>query len=163
MKNKTLATWLALAGGPLGLHRFYLRGWGDWLGWLLPLPSMLGLYGILRAQQFGLDDRWSWLLIPLLGFSAAGCALTAIVYGLMLPARWNNTFNPGQDTDADAGATGWLTVAGVVMSLLLGTIVLTSALAFSFQRYFEYRVEGAPKAMQGAPVTVAASAKRPQA
>ena len=80
----------------------------------------------------------------------------------MLPARWNSTFNPGHDTGADAGATGWLTVAGVVMSLLLGSIVLMSALAFSFQRYFEYRVEGAPKAMQDAPATAAASAKRLQ-
>ncbi|MFO1212089.1 MAG: NINE protein, partial [Paenacidovorax caeni] len=24
MKSKTLATWLAFLGGPLGLHRFYL-------------------------------------------------------------------------------------------------------------------------------------------
>ena len=32
MKNKTLATWLAFVGGPLGLHRFYLKGLGDWLG-----------------------------------------------------------------------------------------------------------------------------------
>ena len=29
MKNKTLATWLTFFGGPLGLHRFYLRGFGD--------------------------------------------------------------------------------------------------------------------------------------
>ena len=29
MKNKTLATWLAFLGGPLGLHRFYLHGFGD--------------------------------------------------------------------------------------------------------------------------------------
>jgi len=38
MKNKTLATWLTFFGGPLGLHRFYLRGLGDLWGWLLPLP-----------------------------------------------------------------------------------------------------------------------------
>ena len=51
MKNKTLAAWLAFLGGPLGLHRFYLHGLGDLLGWLLPIPTALGLYGIQRVQQ----------------------------------------------------------------------------------------------------------------
>ena len=74
-KNKTLATWLTFLGGPLGLHRFYLKGFGDLLGWLLPIPTALGLYGIERVQQLGQDDHWSWLLIPLLGFTIAGCAL----------------------------------------------------------------------------------------
>ena len=46
------------------------------------LPTALGLYGIERVQQFGQDDHWSWLLIPLLGVSIAASALTAIVYGL---------------------------------------------------------------------------------
>jgi TM2 domain-containing membrane protein YozV len=41
-KNKTLAVWLALLGGVLGLHRFYLRGLGDWVGWLHPIPAALG-------------------------------------------------------------------------------------------------------------------------
>ena len=50
MKNKTLAAWLAFVGGPLGLHRFYLHGLTDMLGWLLPIPTALGLYGIQRVQ-----------------------------------------------------------------------------------------------------------------
>ena len=79
MKNKTIAAWLTFLGGPLGLHRFYLRGMGDTLGWLLPIPTALGVYGIQRVQQFGVDDMGSWLLIPLLGFTIAACALTAIV------------------------------------------------------------------------------------
>jgi hypothetical protein len=93
MKNKTIAAWLAFIGGPLGLHRFYLRGIGDLLGWLLPLPTAVGLYGIERVQQHGLDDQWSWVLIPFLGFTIAGCGLTAIVYGLMTPEQWNARFN----------------------------------------------------------------------
>lgn len=64
-----------LRGGPLGLHRFYLHGLTDMLGWLLPIPTALGLYGIQRVQQFGQDDQYSWFLIPLLGFTIAGCAL----------------------------------------------------------------------------------------
>ena len=79
MKNKTLAAWLAFLGGPLGLHRFYLFGIWDTLGWLLPIPTAMGMYGLQRVQDFGLDDVASWLLIPLAGFCFAGCALNAIV------------------------------------------------------------------------------------
>ena len=139
MKNKTVATWLAFAGGPLGLHRFYLKGRRDWLGWVLPIPSLLGLYGLLRVRQFGLDDRWSWVLIPLLGFTIAGCALTAIVYGLTTPQKWNDRFNRSENPHTTAGDTNWLTVGAIVFSLLVGAAVLMSAIAFSFQRYFEYQ------------------------
>ena len=93
-KNKTLATWIAFVGGPLGLHRFYLHGLGDMLGWLLPIPTALGLYGIERIATNGIDDQISWALVPLLGFTIAACALTAIIYGLMAPEKWNARFNP---------------------------------------------------------------------
>lgn len=148
MKNKTLATWLTFLGGPLGLHRFYLYGMGDMLGWLLPVPTALGLYGIERVQQFGLDDQTSWWLIPLLGFTIAACSLNAIVYGLMSPEKWNARHNPGATAQASAGQTHWLTVGGIAVSLLIGTAVLMSSLAFSFQRYFEYQIEEAKKISQ---------------
>ena len=147
MKNKTLAAWLAFLGGPLGLHRFYLHGLGDIFGWLLPMPTALGLYGIQRVQEYGLDDPWSWVLMPLLGFTVAGCALTAIVYGLMAPEKWNERFNPDAPT-APAGATNWLTIGAVVLALLLGTTVLMSSIVFSFQRYFEYQIEEGRKISQ---------------
>jgi hypothetical protein len=141
MKNKTLAAWLAFFGGPLGLHRFYLHGFGDLLGWLLPIPTALGLYGIERVQQNGLDDLWSWVLIPMFGFTIAGCALTAIVYGLMTPEKWNGRFNAGAAPDAAAGRTNWFTIGAIVVALLIGTTVLMSSIVFSFQRYFEYQIE----------------------
>lgn len=148
MKNKTLATWLTFLGGPLGLHRFYLKGMGDAIGWLLPIPTALGLYGIERVQQFGLDDHMSWWLIPLLGFNIAACGLNAIVYGLMTSEKWNARYNPTAAPEASAGQTGWLTVGGIAVSLLVGTAVLMSSLAFSFQRYFEYQIEEARKISQ---------------
>ncbi len=148
MKNKTLTAWLTFIGGPLGLHRFYLRGFGDTLGWLLPIPTALGIYGIERARLYGLDDLWSWLLIPLIGFTIAGCALTAIVYGLMTPEKWNGRFNIGAAPDAPPGRTGWLTIGAIVVSLLIGTTVLMSSIVFSFQRYFEYQVEEGRKISQ---------------
>lgn len=147
-KNKTLAAWLAFLGGPLGLHRFYLHGMGDTLGWLLPIPTALGLYGIERARQFGLDDGWSWVLIPFLGFTIAACALTAIVYGLTTAEKWNARFNPQSQAQAPAGRTGWLTIGAVVLALFFGAIVLMSSIAFSFQRYFEHQVEEGRKMSQ---------------
>jgi hypothetical protein len=148
MKNKTFAAWLAFVGGPLGLHRFYLKGLGDLLGWALPIPTALGLYGIQRVQQFGQDDRWSWVLIPLLGFTIAGCALNAIVYGLMTREKWNTRFNARAAQDAASGGTSWFTIAAVVLSLLVGTTALMASIAFSFQHYFEYQVEEGRKISQ---------------
>ncbi len=148
MKNKTLVTWLTFWCGPLGLHRFYLCGMGDTLGWLMPIPTALGIYGLQRVKAFGLDDHMSWALIPLLGFTIAGCALNAIVYGLMSQERWNARFNPSASADAVAGQTSWLTIIGVATALLLGTTVLMSSIAFSFQRYFEYQIEEARQISQ---------------
>lgn len=148
IKNKTAATWLAFVGGPLGLHRFYLYGLGDILGWLLPIPTALGMYGIQRVDQFGQDDVWSWLLIPLLGFTIAGCALTAIVYGLSTPEKWNAKFNPTLDPEAAPGHTNWLTIGAVVLALMFGATSLMSSIVFSFQRYFEYQIEESRKISQ---------------
>lgn len=148
MKNKTLAAWLAFLGGPFGLHRFYLHGLGDTLGWLLPIPTALGLYGVERARLYGLDDGLSWALIPLLGFTIAACALTAIVYGLTTAEKWNARFNAAAPGDAPSGQTGWITIGAVVVSLLIGSTVLMASIAFSFQRYFEHQVEEGRKISQ---------------
>lgn len=148
MKNKTVAAWLAFIGGPLGLHRFYLYGLGDTLGWLLPIPTALGLYGIQRVQQFGQDDQLSWVLIPLLGFTIAGCALVAILYGLSSPEKWNTRFNPQASLNAVPGTTNWFTIAAIAVSLMVGAAVLMASLAYSFQHYFEYQIEEARKISQ---------------
>ncbi|MFT4268743.1 MAG: hypothetical protein QM586_16235 [Xenophilus sp.] len=140
-RSKTAAAWLAFLGGPLGLHRFYLHGLGDWLGWLLPIPTALGLYGIERARMFGLDDHLSWVLIPFVGFTFAGCALVAIVYGLMPPEQWNARHNAGLPADAVPGRTHWFTIGAVVLALFFGATVLMASLVFSFQRYFEHQIE----------------------
>jgi len=141
MKNKTLAAWLAFLGGPLGLHRFYLYGMSDWLGWLLPIPSLLGAYGILRANALGLDDPWSWVLVPLLGFTMASCALVAIIYGLMTREKWNARFNKQAAEDDVAGGTNWYTIAAIVLSLMIGTGVLMATLAWGFGNYFNWQIE----------------------
>lgn len=141
MKNKTIALWLTLVGGPLGLHRLYLRGKYDAFSVALACATLFGMYGVYRARALGVDDQMSWLLIPFLGFTMAGCALNAIVYGLMSTESWNARFNPAADSGARHGETGKLTVVGLATALFLGTTVLMASIAFSFQRYFEYQIE----------------------
>ena len=139
LKNKTLAAWLAFITGQLGLHRFYLFGASDAWAWLHPVVSGIGWWGVRRVQLYGLDDHLSWVLIPLLGFTLAATALTAIYYGLMSAEKWNNRFNPSAP-DAPEGQTHWLTIGAVVFSLLFGAVALMSSIVFSFQRYFEFQM-----------------------
>jgi hypothetical protein len=147
-KNKTLAAVLAVLGGTLGLHRFYLRGLGDWIGWLHPIPAALGWWGVDRVLTYGQDDKLSWVLIPLLGMTIAVSCLTGIVYALSDREKWNRWFNPTLPQDANAGATHWLTIATLVLALLMGTVAFMGSLAFGIQRYFEYQIEEARKISQ---------------
>ncbi len=139
MKNKTVAVWLTMTVGALGLHRLYLGSY-DWIAKLSPIPTLLGLYGVIRARSLGVDDQWSWALIPLLGFMLAACALNALVYGLMSAEKWNARYNPGQ-LDSASGETNWLTVGGLIAALGLGATILMATLAFSIQRTFEYEMQ----------------------
>ena len=136
-KSKTLATWIALLGGSLGLHRFYLKGGHDVLAWLHPVPTLVGLVGVQRMLELGQDDKLSWLLLPLLGLMLAQAALCAIVYGLTPDEHWDARHNPG----APVHATGWGPVLGVIAALMIGATALMSTIAFSGQRYFEWQVE----------------------
>jgi len=143
-KSKTLATWIALLGGSLGLHRFYLHGPRDAWGWLWPIPTLVGAYGVSRVLELGQDDPLSWALIPLLGLAVASAMLAAILCGLTPDERWDRRFNGGT-----AGTpSGWAAVIGVVVALLLGATVLMATIAFGGQRYFEYQVEEARKISQ---------------
>ncbi len=139
MKNKTTALWLTLIGGPIGLQRVYLRGKFDAVAAALTCATLIGSYGVLRARTLGVDDHLSWGLIPFLGFTLAGCALNALVYGLMSNENWNARFNPGTPAESEFGATNILTVAGLITALFLGTTVLMASLAFTAQRFFEYQ------------------------
>jgi len=140
VRSKTLATWLALLGGGFGLHRFYLHGRGDVLGWLLPVPTLLGLYGVQRARQIGLDDQLSWALIPLLGLVLAGTMLSAIVYGLTTDEKWHARYNPHGEAEPPSG---WWVIIGVLVALSLGATALMATIAFGAQRYFEFQAEPA--------------------
>ncbi len=133
-RSKTMATWLAVAGGSFGLHRFYLYGRRDALAWLYAPPTLLGLAGVQRMRAFGQDDGWAWLLIPLLGLSVSCAMLGAIVIGLTADERWAARHNPGRPVQA----TGWGPVLAVITALLIGATVLMGTIAFAGQHYFEW-------------------------
>ncbi|MFM2055841.1 MAG: hypothetical protein RLY71_226 [Pseudomonadota bacterium] len=144
-KSKTLATWIALLGGGLGLHRFYLHGFRDLLGWLHPLLTLGGVVGLQRVMALGQDDRLAWLLLPIGGLSLSVAMLNAILCGLTGDEQWDARHNAGR---TGTPASGWGAVIGVVLALLLGATVLLSTITVSFQRYFESQVEAARQISQ---------------
>ena len=107
-RSKTVATWLALLGGSLGLHRFYLFGLRDPWAWLHPWPTLVGAYGFWRMRTWGVDDARGSALVPLLGIMLAATMLQAIVYGLTSDERWaaRHGARPG-------GAPAWPLVLAV--------------------------------------------------
>lgn len=138
-KSKTLATWLAVLGGTLGAHRFYLHGLKDPIAWLHPLPTLIGLAGVIRMRNLGQDDTVSWLLIPILGAMISVAMFSAILIGLTNDERWAQRHGAGQAPQS----TGWGPVMGVVVALFLGAGVLMGSIAFGGQKYFEWQKEKA--------------------
>ena len=149
--SKSLATWIAVIAGSVGLHHFYLRGWRNPWGWLYPIPSLVGLAGVLRMRELGVDDRLSWAMIPWLGLTISVGMLCAIVIGLTTDAKWARQYAiaPGQpmvqatrEEDEDSPPpglvrTGWAPVLGVILALMIGGGVLMGTIAFTVEKSFD--------------------------
>jgi len=149
--SKTLATWIAVIGGSIGLHHFYLHGWRSRLGWLYPIPTLVGLAGVVRMRNLGADDRLSWALIPWLGLTISVAMLCAIVIGLTTDAKWARQYagDPAQpvvhatrEQDEESPPpgmvrTGWAPVLGVIVALMIGGGVLMGTIAFAVEKVFE--------------------------
>ena len=136
-RSKTLAAWLALSLGPLGLHRMYLHGLSDPWAWLHPVPTAIGLLGVWRLRALGQDDTLAWLLIPLLGLMISMAMLCAILYALTPDENWDARHNPGHAVTA----TGWGAVLAAIAALLIGAAVLMGTIAYSGQKFFEWQLQ----------------------
>ena len=145
-KSKTLATWIALAGGSFGLHRFYLHGARDWPAWLHPWPTLIGLVGAARMHNLGQDDTLAWILVPLLGVMISVGMVSAIAIGLTPDERWAKRFGGAEGGPESLHRTAWGPIFGVILALFLGGAVLMGTIAFSGQKYFEWQAMGANSA-----------------
>lgn len=151
--SKAVATWIAVVGGSLGLHHFYLGGWRNAWGWLYPIPTLVGLAGAIRMRNLGVDDRLAWALVPWLGLTISVGMLCAIVIGLTTDAKWARLHAgvPGQpvvratreedDEFPPPGMvhTGWAPVLGVILALMIGGGVLMGTIAFVVEKSFDIR------------------------
>lgn len=138
-RSKTIATWLAVLLGTLGLHRLYLHGLNDVKAWLHPLPTALGLWGVHRLRTVGQDDPSAWLLLPLLGLMISMAMLFAILYALTPDQEWDELHNPGHTVTV----TGWGPVVGAIVALLIGGAALMGTAAYGGQKFFEWQLAGA--------------------
>ena len=132
-RSRAVATWLALVGGSLGVHRFYLHGIADVVGWLHPWPTLLGTYGFWRMREFGVDDARGSKLVLLLGAMVALAMLQTIVLGLTSDERWSARHGPAPARSAP----GWPTYVAVALALAIGAGAAMATIAFAAQQYFE--------------------------
>lgn len=144
-RSKTLTAALAFLFGSLGAHRFYLYGWKDLAGWAHLLATLVGIPGfmLLAASERTAALGW-WLAVPG-AISLLAAFLAAIVYGLRPDEKWDAQFN------AETGKhsrSGWTVIFVVIFSLLIGAFLLMTALALSFQTYFEAQVQAAKQLSQ---------------
>lgn len=143
--SKTLATWIAVVGGSVGLHHLYLAR-RRWLAALYPIPTLVGLAGVIRMRSLGQDDALSWLMIPWIGFTISIGMLCAIVIGLTNDAKWARRHapeaaaaDPEDEEPPGIVHTAWGPVLGVIVALMLGGGVLMGTIAFSVQKLFEWQ------------------------
>ncbi len=144
-RSKTLTAALAFLFGSLGAHRFYLYGWRDLASWAHLLGTLIGIPGLLLLidSQRSATLGW-WLAVPG-AISLFAAFLAALVYGLRPDEKWDAQFN------AETGRhsrSGWTVIFIVILSLLIGAFLLMTALALSFQTYFEAQVEAAKQLSQ---------------
>jgi TM2 domain-containing membrane protein YozV len=123
-KNKTLASFLAVALGGFGVHRFYLRGPVDKLG-LLHLCA-LPITGMVVGIAHDADPYYK--LLPLIVSYLVGF-LEALVIGLTPDEKWDAAHNPGSGR---ATRSNWVLALLLVATMLVGSTALIATIARLF-------------------------------
>jgi hypothetical protein len=123
-KNKTLATFLALVLGGVGVHRFYLKGSVDRLG-LLHLCSV-PLTGLVYAGAHGANPFY--VMLPLL-VSYIAAFIEALVIGLKPDEKWDAAYNAGTGARSQSH---WVLAVLLVATMLVGATVVIATMARLF-------------------------------
>jgi TM2 domain-containing membrane protein YozV len=125
-RRKSLAALLAFVLGAFGAHRLYL-GQPRW--WLplgvtaLVLPLLAGVRNWYQTPAFFV------LMVPVVaGF------IEALVLALMPDEEFDQRFNAGGDR---RNRSGWDAVLVAIATLMVGAIVLMTAIALLLQTVFE--------------------------
>jgi len=132
--NKTLATYLALFLGLLGVHILYLKKSKI----ILCLHITLTILGAIGIYLFKFDNNsiLVWILLCCGVFNWCIIWLSCIYYGLMPSEKWI-IFAHSNEKNSQTNA---LTVLCIIIALMLGMGTLMAFLAFAFQSYFEYNL-----------------------
>lgn len=123
-KNKTLAALLSFLLGAAGIHRFYLRGFGDPWGWL-HFASLPASAALMTAQpEWPLLASASPLVLSMLAAS-----IETFVIGLMPDEKWDARWNTGSGRQSDSR---WPVAVLMVANLFYGATLLLAVLARAF-------------------------------
>jgi|SRR5882672_6172850 len=126
-RHKALAALLAFIFGALGLHRLYLgqpRWWLPMSVTLLMIPLLIGVRNWYQTPAFFV------LIVPI----AAGF-VEALVIALTADAKFDARFNA---LSGRTNQSGWDAVLVAIVTLLVGTTILMTAIVLLFQTYFEH-------------------------
>jgi len=125
-RRKSIAALLASLLGALGVHRVYL-GQGQW--WLPLLVTVATMPWLIGNPDWHRSAAFFILILPMAyGF------VEALVLALMPDEKFDARFNA---RTAQRNDSGWDAVLVAIGTLLIGTIVVLSAVAIFFQTLFE--------------------------
>ncbi|AKZ64162.1 membrane protein [Herbaspirillum hiltneri N3] len=127
-KNKTFTTFLAAVFGGIGIHRFYMAGRKDPIGWLhlatLPVSALL-IWTFSNSQPLFMGMLFA--LSVLCGF------LEALVIGLTPDEKWDATRNPASGKKSESH---WVLALILVLTLGVGAMSVIALMARSFDLLF---------------------------
>ncbi len=123
-KNKALTTLLTLLTGGLGLHRFYLYGTKDRIGWL----HAASLPATLLLTQVAPGHNWFYSILPLLVSYIAGFIETLVI-GLTPDDKWDALHNAGSGKQSEST---WPLALLLVLTLMVGAVTLIATMSRLF-------------------------------